>query len=394
MRATLIADAAAAAADPDNFFRSPDFLDAEGATHTIALGDDLRLPVIVREIEGTDGVDAISPYGYPGGSGRAATPNRPRRTCSARSSSAASTPRPEHWCPPTPCRSGRTEASTSSSSDRAPPGRSRGGGGGTTGGGSGTQFAAASANDLANRAFTFPTGLSPTLATRYGLPAGQMFTLQFGTFTGATAPLTLDSGGQTATGTVLLGSCTFRFDQSGFPTGQGPQAGTQVVADPCETEVNQHFLRLTDPPSRESVTSSAPTPLTKPNTAFVLTTDSRTGSYSVVDLATLIHYVAEVQGIQRIRFTTSHPVEFSDSLVEAYANVPKLANHLHLAVQLQQPFVLPPLLRAEASAGEDQHQRIAPLQLRERARFAAMVGKSIVGKGRARNDVGSHVALL
>jgi tRNA-2-methylthio-N6-dimethylallyladenosine synthase len=54
---------------------------------------------------------------------------------------------------------------------------------------------------------------------------------------------------------------------------------------------------------------------------------------SIVDLATLIHYVAEVRGIERIRFTTSHPVEFSDSLVEAYANVPKLANHLHLAVQ-------------------------------------------------------------
>jgi tRNA-2-methylthio-N6-dimethylallyladenosine synthase len=54
---------------------------------------------------------------------------------------------------------------------------------------------------------------------------------------------------------------------------------------------------------------------------------------TLVDLATLIHYVAEVPGIKRIRFTTSHPVEFSDSLVEAYANVPKLANHLHLAVQ-------------------------------------------------------------
>src|SRR5262245_4326414 len=54
---------------------------------------------------------------------------------------------------------------------------------------------------------------------------------------------------------------------------------------------------------------------------------------TIVDLATLIHYVAEVDGIQRIRFTTSHPVEFSDSLVEAYANVPRLANHLHLAVQ-------------------------------------------------------------
>ncbi|HET9862994.1 MAG TPA: tRNA (N6-isopentenyl adenosine(37)-C2)-methylthiotransferase MiaB, partial [Steroidobacteraceae bacterium] len=53
----------------------------------------------------------------------------------------------------------------------------------------------------------------------------------------------------------------------------------------------------------------------------------------VVDLATLIHYVAAVPGIERIRFTTSHPVEFGDSLIEAYANVPKLANHLHLAVQ-------------------------------------------------------------
>jgi tRNA-2-methylthio-N6-dimethylallyladenosine synthase len=54
---------------------------------------------------------------------------------------------------------------------------------------------------------------------------------------------------------------------------------------------------------------------------------------TVVDLATLIHYVAEVAGIERIRFTTSHPVEFGDSLIEAYAHVPKLANHLHLAVQ-------------------------------------------------------------
>jgi tRNA-2-methylthio-N6-dimethylallyladenosine synthase len=54
---------------------------------------------------------------------------------------------------------------------------------------------------------------------------------------------------------------------------------------------------------------------------------------TVVDLATLIHYVAEIPGIQRIRFTTSHPVEFGDSLIEAYANVPKLANQLHLAVQ-------------------------------------------------------------
>jgi tRNA-2-methylthio-N6-dimethylallyladenosine synthase len=51
------------------------------------------------------------------------------------------------------------------------------------------------------------------------------------------------------------------------------------------------------------------------------------------DLALLIHAIAELDGIGRIRFTTSHPLEFSDSLIEAYANVPKLANYLHLPVQ-------------------------------------------------------------
>jgi len=57
------------------------------------------------------------------------------------------------------------------------------------------------------------------------------------------------------------------------------------------------------------------------------------GDGSLVDLATLIHHVAAVPGIERIRFTTSHPLELSDSLIEAYANVPKLASHLHLPVQ-------------------------------------------------------------
>jgi tRNA-2-methylthio-N6-dimethylallyladenosine synthase len=51
------------------------------------------------------------------------------------------------------------------------------------------------------------------------------------------------------------------------------------------------------------------------------------------DLATLIHFVAAVEGVERIRFTTSHPLEFNDSLIEAYANVPKLNNFLHLPVQ-------------------------------------------------------------
>jgi tRNA-2-methylthio-N6-dimethylallyladenosine synthase len=54
---------------------------------------------------------------------------------------------------------------------------------------------------------------------------------------------------------------------------------------------------------------------------------------AVADLATLIHFVAATPGIERIRFTTSHPLEFNDSLIEAYANVAQLNNLLHLPVQ-------------------------------------------------------------
>ncbi|MGH8579148.1 MAG: tRNA (N6-isopentenyl adenosine(37)-C2)-methylthiotransferase MiaB [Gammaproteobacteria bacterium] len=53
----------------------------------------------------------------------------------------------------------------------------------------------------------------------------------------------------------------------------------------------------------------------------------------VVDLALLIRYVAAIDGIERIRYTTSHPVEFSEALIETYADVPELVNHLHLPVQ-------------------------------------------------------------
>ena len=54
---------------------------------------------------------------------------------------------------------------------------------------------------------------------------------------------------------------------------------------------------------------------------------------ALVDLAELIHYVAQIDGIERIRFTTSHPIEFGDHLIEAFANETKLVNHLHLPVQ-------------------------------------------------------------
>ena len=53
----------------------------------------------------------------------------------------------------------------------------------------------------------------------------------------------------------------------------------------------------------------------------------------VADLALLISIIAQIEGIERIRFTTSHPVEFSDRLIETYAEVPELVSHLHLPVQ-------------------------------------------------------------
>ena len=53
----------------------------------------------------------------------------------------------------------------------------------------------------------------------------------------------------------------------------------------------------------------------------------------IADLATLIRYLAAITGLDRIRYTTSHPVEFSDRLIEAYVDVPELVSHVHLPVQ-------------------------------------------------------------
>jgi tRNA-2-methylthio-N6-dimethylallyladenosine synthase len=49
--------------------------------------------------------------------------------------------------------------------------------------------------------------------------------------------------------------------------------------------------------------------------------------------ALLLHYVAAIEGIDRLRFTTSHPLEFTDDIIEAFAEIPELVNHLHLPVQ-------------------------------------------------------------
>jgi tRNA-2-methylthio-N6-dimethylallyladenosine synthase len=58
-----------------------------------------------------------------------------------------------------------------------------------------------------------------------------------------------------------------------------------------------------------------------------------TSAVEIADFAMLLEYVAEIPGIQRIRYTTSHPNEFSQRLIDVYARVPKLVNHLHLPVQ-------------------------------------------------------------
>ncbi|MYZ52096.1 tRNA (N6-isopentenyl adenosine(37)-C2)-methylthiotransferase MiaB [Malikia spinosa] len=56
-------------------------------------------------------------------------------------------------------------------------------------------------------------------------------------------------------------------------------------------------------------------------------------SDEIADFALLLEYVAEIPGIERIRYTTSHPNEFTPRLIEAYAKIPKLVSHLHLPVQ-------------------------------------------------------------
>ena len=58
-----------------------------------------------------------------------------------------------------------------------------------------------------------------------------------------------------------------------------------------------------------------------------------TGAVEIADFATLLDYVHDIPGIERIRYVTSHPNEFTQSLIDAYAKLPKLVNHLHLPVQ-------------------------------------------------------------
>jgi tRNA-2-methylthio-N6-dimethylallyladenosine synthase len=70
---------------------------------------------------------------------------------------------------------------------------------------------------------------------------------------------------------------------------------------------------------------------------------------TIADLALLIRYAAAIDGIDRIRFTTSHPVEFTDALIDIFAEVPELVSHLHLPVQSGSDYVLAAMKRGHTA---------------------------------------------
>ena len=96
---------------------------------------------------------------------------------------------------------------------------------------------------------------------------------------------------------------------------------------------------------------------------------------TLADLALLIHYVAGIEGIDRIRFTTSHPVEFSQNLIDAFGEVPKLANYVHLPVQSGSDRVLALMKRGHTAL--EYRQKIR--RLRERRPDISLSSDFIVG---------------
>jgi len=109
------------------------------------------------------------------------------------------------------------------------------------------------------------------------------------------------------------------------------------------------------------------------------------------DLALLIHYVAGIDGIERIRFTTSHPVEFSASLIEAFGEVPKLANYVHLPVQSGSDRVLGMMKRGHTVLEYKQKIR----RLREQRPGISLSSDFIVGfPGETERDFAATMKLI
>ncbi|RPH97684.1 MAG: tRNA (N6-isopentenyl adenosine(37)-C2)-methylthiotransferase MiaB [Lysobacterales bacterium] len=112
---------------------------------------------------------------------------------------------------------------------------------------------------------------------------------------------------------------------------------------------------------------------------------------ATADLALLIHYVAAIEGIDRIRFTTSHPVEFTQSLIDAYGEVPKLANYLHLPVQSGSDRVLAMMKRGHTVL--EYRQKIR--RLRERRPDISLSSDFIVGfPGETERDFDATLGLI
>jgi tRNA-2-methylthio-N6-dimethylallyladenosine synthase len=109
------------------------------------------------------------------------------------------------------------------------------------------------------------------------------------------------------------------------------------------------------------------------------------------DLALLIHYVAAIDGIERIRFTTSHPVEFSTSLIEAFGEIPKLANYVHLPVQSGSDRVLSMMKRGHTVLEYKQKIR----RLREQRPDISLSSDFIVGfPGETERDFENTLKLI
>ncbi len=105
----------------------------------------------------------------------------------------------------------------------------------------------------------------------------------------------------------------------------------------------------------------------------------------------MIHYVAAVDGIARVRFTTSHPVEFTDSLIDAYRDVPELASYLHLPVQSGSDRVLSLMKRGHTSLEYKQKIR----RLREARPGISISSDFIVGfPGETERDFAATMDLI
>ena len=111
----------------------------------------------------------------------------------------------------------------------------------------------------------------------------------------------------------------------------------------------------------------------------------------VADLALLISIIAQIEGIERIRFTTSHPVEFSDRLIETYAEVPELVSHLHLPVQAGSDKILGLMKRGHTAIEYKSKIR----KLKQIRPGISMASDVIIGlPGETENDFNDTVSLI